>query len=195
MKLFRISKIKKEINIKNSPTRKIIALILRTWRVTKYIDNTCTVLNRDYKFITKMLEWSHIYRKIKCKYTKRGARPGTRRGHNAREPSYNTKHSELRNKIASCLKIWKNNHSIKQTASELDIDISSVRRFLVQSKFYINSKYREQNYNHEFLFIKHSHLRNRIALFLKTWMKCRSFKKTAKLLGVKIGRASCRERV
>jgi hypothetical protein len=186
MKLFIISKIKREINIKNSPTRKIIALILRTWRITKYIDNTCTILNRDYKFITKMLEWSRIYRKIKHKYTKRGARPGTRRGYKAREPSYNTKHSELRNKIASCLKIWKNNHSIKQTANELDIDLSSVQKFLVQSKFYINSKYREQNYNHKFLFIKHSHLRNRIALFLKTWIKCRSFKKTARLLGVKV---------
>jgi len=105
------------------------------------------------------------------------------------------KGSKYRNYVSFVLKIWKNkskgNYMISQTSRIVGMSKVSVYRALQESKFFTNHPERDKrasnkkSYEKQML-IKKSELRNRVALYLKTWRKFYSLKNSANSIGVAI---------
>ena len=91
-----------------------------------------------------------------------------------------TKTKEKRHRIATCLNSWRKNHSVRETAQELNIKRHQIEKLLLYSKTYCTSIYRQRNMIKKNIYIKNSPLRKRVAKWLRIWKKSRSLQELSR---------------
>jgi hypothetical protein len=116
-----------QMDEKGSPYRNKVALALRTWRKTHSIIKTAKILKVGKRKARFLLRTSRFFLSAKAKH---------KTTHDGKKEWINEKGSKYRNKIASCLKIWRINRSINETANELNLHKERVWFLLSRSKIY-----------------------------------------------------------